>query len=289
MKPIVFLILLISLLSATSATASSTETTSFHVSVTGNGPAVILIPGLNSSSEVWNSSVTLFSQHKQIHTLHLAGFAGLELKGDPSLSRVKQDIINYVKTKKLNNPSIIGHSLGGFLALSLAIEEPKLFGKLVIIDALPFWPLVFNPMATPASMLEQATALKKQIEVNTNEVALRQYYSSTLASMINDPLWQKKATEWSLKSDTRMTAQSLFELQTTDLRDQLDKIQAPALILGSWSTAKHFGGTKQSVADHMDMQYTELANKRIIIHDNAKHFIMLDAPEWTAKLIRDFL
>ena len=50
----------------------------FEVKVVGQGPAVILIPGVASSGEVWQSTVETLQADYQLHILTLAGFAGVQ-------------------------------------------------------------------------------------------------------------------------------------------------------------------------------------------------------------------
>jgi len=55
------------------------------------------------------------------------------------LDRVRDGLADYIRKNKLEKPVIVGHSLGGFLALALAAKYPNLPGKLVIVDAYPFF------------------------------------------------------------------------------------------------------------------------------------------------------
>jgi pimeloyl-ACP methyl ester carboxylesterase len=49
---------------------------------------------------------------------------------------------------KIEKPAIVGHSLGGLLALMIAAKAPDAVGKVMVVDALPFYALLFNPAAT---------------------------------------------------------------------------------------------------------------------------------------------
>ena len=56
------------------------------------------------------------------------------------------EMVQYVAG--LERPSIIGHSLGGLIALEVAAANPDAIGRLLIVDALPFYALTINPGAT---------------------------------------------------------------------------------------------------------------------------------------------
>src|SRR5450432_2882687 len=111
---------------------------SFKIEVYGKGKQIILIPGYSCSGDVWKATVDALKAKYQLHVLTLAGFAGVPPIDTPILKTVKNDLIKYVKDNHLDKPVLIGHSLGAFLSLWAASEEPDLFSKILCIDGLPF-------------------------------------------------------------------------------------------------------------------------------------------------------
>ena len=70
--------------------------------------------------------------------LTLAGFGSLKpTRSDPFMPRVRDEIIAYAREQHLDHPVIVGHSMGGVMALWIAETAPELPGRLVIVDALP--------------------------------------------------------------------------------------------------------------------------------------------------------
>ena len=120
------------------APAASTTPTSFNVQVTGQGRPMILIPGLMSSGDTWKSTVARYQDRFRCHVLTLAGFAGVPPIKDPLLATVRRELVDYIRAQRLDRPVIVGHSLGGTLALAIAAEHPELTGPIVIVDSLPF-------------------------------------------------------------------------------------------------------------------------------------------------------
>src|SRR6266542_2825471 len=119
------------------AAAMAATAPAFEVKVSGHGPAMILIPGMSSSGEVWNATVQQLASRYQCHVLTLAGFAGVRPIDGPLLPHVEEELVRYIDRHHLGKPIVVGHSLGGFLALRLASDHPARVGKLVIVDALP--------------------------------------------------------------------------------------------------------------------------------------------------------
>ncbi len=123
----------------------------FQVKVSGHGPqgqSMILIPGLSSAGETYDSTVARYKDRYECHVLTLAGFVGVPplpaAAQSTMLDTVRDSVAAYIRDKKLNKPVIVGHSLGGFLALSIASKYPDLVGPLVILDSYPFLPAIYD-------------------------------------------------------------------------------------------------------------------------------------------------
>ena len=83
-------------ISEISAEPLTSNNSSFHVIVHGQGKPIILIPGLMSDGRIWNQLVQQLSSRYQLHVVNIAGFAGTPSIEQQSLARVKVDLLNYV-------------------------------------------------------------------------------------------------------------------------------------------------------------------------------------------------
>lgn len=269
---------------------SQTEKYSFNIEVKGKGKPIILIPGLASSGKVWEQSTDSLQKKYECHILTLAGFAKqapMNLENG-FLPVIKNEIINYIKNELDEKPILIGHSLGGFLSLSIASYQPDLLAKIIIIDSYPFMPLAYNPDATEENVLLQSKTIKEMLLSMSDSVFVQQQ-KMTMPTMITGSINAKIATQWSVQSDRATIAQAMFELMTTDLRKDVKKIKIPILVLGSWYGAKDYGITKEMVNSNYESQFSKAKNYKIIIAKTAKHFIMLDEPKWFLNTIEAFI
>jgi pimeloyl-ACP methyl ester carboxylesterase len=110
---------------------------SFTVKVIGKGEPILLFPGFGCTGDLWQETINDLSKTNECHVFTFAGFGTVPPIKTPWLSTIKDEVINYVKEKKLNKPTLLGHSLGGTLSLWLASLETDLFKKAILIDALP--------------------------------------------------------------------------------------------------------------------------------------------------------
>jgi pimeloyl-ACP methyl ester carboxylesterase len=246
--------------------------------VTGRGKPMILIPGLTSSGEVWESTVERYKANYECHVLTLAGFAGQPAIKAPFLEKVRTDLAAYIREKKMKKPTIVGHSLGGFMALWLASVEPDLVGPLVVVDSLPFLGALNNPNATPETIKPQAEAMRKGMMTTQTVEQRRQTQTMILQSMISDPAKIALVTEWGVNSDPETVGQAMYEMFTTDLRPSLSRIKSPTLVIGSWAAYQQYT-TRAAVEKTFRDQYANLPGYRFVMSEAGKHFVMYDDPK----------
>lgn len=262
----------------------------FDVKVEGNGSPIILIPGLACSGEVWRRTVDTLQNNYQCHIMTLAGFNGQTpiALDNGYLSSIEKGIKNYIQNELKSKPIIIGHSLGGFVAMSLASNNSELLERIIIVDSYPFMSAAYNPNATEKNVVPQAKMMKEMI-LSTPDSTYAKQQEMTMTTMMNDPENIKLATKWSLESSKETIAQAMFELMTTDLRNKVSNIKIPVLVLGSWYGAKDYGITKNMVKNNFESQFQNTPFVNIKIADKAKHFIMWDEENWFYEEVKTFM
>ncbi|MCV9388882.1 alpha/beta fold hydrolase [Reichenbachiella ulvae] len=282
--------ILIGLLTAISVSSNgqSANSLSFEVEVTGQGPDLIFIPGLTCDGAVWDETAAKLSNSYTCHVITLPGFAGKEAidVSEGFCPKMSTEIITYAQG--LDHPSIIGHSLGGFLALDMLSKEPALFDRAIIVDGLPFLAAVTNPYATEESMKEASKAIIAA-QAQMSEEQFVQQQRSTLQTMITAEEDIETAMQWGLASDRATVNQAMYELYTTDLRDEMSQVKTPVLVLGAYIAYKQYGVTKEMTMKNFESQFALLEEVKIELSDKGKHFIMWDDPEFFMQQTEAFL
>jgi len=261
---------------------------SFSVKIYGKGRPMILIPGLACSGDVWESTMMHYQSDYECHVLTLSGFAGEVATSGPFIENVRMDLANYIEKNNLKKPVIVGHSLGGFIALLVGATAPDLVERLVIVDALPFAAALQNPNATAESIAPQAELMRNMIGSQTRD----QYLSTqpyVLKTMISDTANVRRALLWGANSDYKKIGQAMYELLTTDIRGDVAKITVPTLVMGTWIGMKPYGVTRESQEALYEKQYAALNGCEVLMADSAKHFIMFDDPTWLYGSMDQFL
>ncbi|WP_222565621.1 alpha/beta fold hydrolase [Novilysobacter antarcticus] len=270
-----------------------------RIEVIGEGAPVLMIPGLNSGADTWRETCLALrapaADHSgpglpiQCHLVQLPGFAGLaKVDGESFLPVMRDQLLDYVVEHNLQGMTVVGHSLGGSLALDMAIKQPDAFGKLVIVDSLPYFAAAQNPAATVA----QITPMAEQMRSGMLGIDEAMYVAQTDASvlgMAQAPERVETLKQWGRNSDRTVTAQAMYELMTTDLRGELGAVSSPTLVLGSWAAYKPYGATQESTRQIFVDQYAKLPGVRVEMSEAGYHFLMWDDPQWLQAQMRGFL
>ncbi len=252
----------------------------FEVTVTGHGRPVILIPGLTCPGAVWQETVARYRGQYQCHVVSLAGFGGVGPQQPvpaPLLQATRDQLLAYIKAQKLHRPVVIGHSLGGFLALWMAAADPTALGPLEIVDSLPFISAIQNPAATAETARPQAEQLRRQMSQDHLPPAASRQMA---AALVTDSARVAQVARWSQASDPATVAQAMYDMYTTDLRADVARIKQPVLVLGSWAGYRQYGSTKESVGATFTQQYAQLPQARIELSETGRHFLMYDDTAW---------
>ena len=256
----------------------------------GNGNLLVFIPGLNSGKETFTETCAALAAQYQCLLVQLPGFAGLTPRKDKStfLQPSRDSLINYLRKSNNTDITLIGHSLGGTLSLMIALQAPELIDRLVIVDALPFYPAVQNPALTVAQARPQAEQLRQAMN-NQSAADYEKNSALYLQGMSNQPDNFSRLLEWSKTSDRMTTTQAMYELMTTDLRNEIAAIQQPTLVLGAWAAYKPFGATKDSTGAIYQTQYAKLKGVDIRLSDSSFHFITWDDHDWVIRQLQQFI
>lgn len=262
-----------------SAFADSFVSDRISVRTEGQGPDVILVPGLGSSPKVWTGVVAKVPGYRY-HLVQVNGFAGAPMNGNKEgtvAAPVAEEIARYIAAQGLNKPSLIGHSMGGSIGLMIAARHPDALSKLMVVDMVPFLGALFGPPGTTAESVRPVAdgmmARKNAMEPE----ARKKSAEATVVGMINNVAMQPVGIADSSSSDSSVTGRAFHELIVTDLRSELPKMTAPVTVL--YVTPKGIPATDAQFDHVYKAAYAgtkELTLKRIA---DSAHFIMWDQPQ----------
>jgi len=271
-----------------SAPAATIQTGRISVQVIGKGSPVILIPGLSSPRAVWDGVAPELARGHSVYLVQVNGFGGEDPRGNLQpgiLDGIVADLHALIGERKLAGVPVVGHSMGGLVALMLARAHPGDAGKLLIVDALPFVGSAFFPGSTVASVTPQAGAMRAQMAGMYGKPVPAGVAASIAATNALKPLSREKVAAWVGAADMRVAGQAMYEDLTTDLRPDLAKIATPITVLAPWTAER---GEAQVLAFYKS-EYAGAPGVTIEGVGDSGHFIMLDQPEAFGAALAAFL
>lgn len=109
-----------------------------HSNITGQGTPLVIIHGFLGMSDNWKTLATLYVEAGfQVHALDMRNHGKSFHSNDWGYSFMVQDVVDYCEFHQLKNISVIGHSMGGKVAMVLATTYPYLVEKLIVADIGP--------------------------------------------------------------------------------------------------------------------------------------------------------
>ncbi|PZR59478.1 MAG: alpha/beta hydrolase [Candidatus Meridianibacter frigidus] len=270
--------------------SASFEAGTVHVDQFGDGtPALVLIPGLTDGASVWNDLIARYAPKRRIYALTLPGFGARAPIRSPMLETVAHDIGAFLP--KADKPVLIGHSLGGFLAIRLAEEHSELLRGVVAIDGLPVFPGMDKYTA------DQRAEFASQYSAPIATATPQQFLQGERAAMayMTKPENLNAVVALSGGADPAATARYMNEMMGADLRPQLGNVKVPLLEVvpfdATLDPVRPFGAIKTTA--EKDAYYKSLlagdpTAKTAVVNDS-RHFVMFDQPNALYGIVDDFL
>lgn len=277
---------------AATAPAELIQMDHISVQVIGKGSPVILIPGLSSPRAVWDEVAPELARGHSVYLVQVNGFGGDDPRGNLKpgvLAGIVADLDALIVREKLGKPAVIGHSMGGLVGMMLAARYPDRLGRLMIVDALPWFGVLMSAPgmeASVATVTPQAERMRNAVAAGYGKPADPAAIERNTAGMTMKPEKLPRLREWAAKADPRVTAQALYEDITTDMRAEMGRITVPVTVTFAWNET--YPRQPQAVQFYT-AQYAGVAKLNLVPVGPSQHFVMFDQPEAFRTALTAFL
>lgn len=241
------------------------------------GASVIFIPGLATPGEVFEPYARS-RPDLDAHLITLAGFGGAPAL-DPSDGVIvpgAQAIADYLRDAGLFDAVLVGHSLGGQIALQVAAQLPDRVAGVVVVDSLPFFPGLMNPAIDPAAAQAQGEAFAAQMGA-MDQASFMARIRQGAPAQATSPDHQAQIVAYVAASDQATVVRGMYDALSRDWRPLLEAVEAPVTVL-----VAHNGFIPmpaQALAARYGAQYAAIDALDVRVVPDSRHFIMLDQPE----------
>ncbi len=259
------------------------------VAVRGSGPDVLLLPGLASTPDVWRRTADRLAGRRRLHLVSIRGFGDLaaDANGEGAIgSAVAAEVRRYIREERLSHPAVVGHSMGGQIALRVAVDAGAGVDRVMTVDASPFFPALISPAATVGDVEPIARVAYQALQfLGDQALQVRGRDMGLDLGGAADALFGRLGWQG---GDRRVLAQALYEVMTLDLRPRLADIAAPVTVVYGWSADER---SPRARADALFREaFARLrhpaAFERI---EGAEHMVMIDQPTRFAAAMDRFL
>ena len=237
------------------------------------GIPVIMLHGYTDSWFSFSQVLPLLDHKYRVYILDQRGHGDSDRPvGGYALQQFAADVIAFMDAMNLKQATIVGHSMGSFVAQHVAAEAPQRVTKLVLVAS--------------ATTVRNNTVVDLQSEINAlsdtvPESFARDFQVSTIFHPLEQDFLQAVVKE-SLKTPARVWREVMAEMLAPEANVELKKIKTPTLIL--W-------GDKESVfpRSEQDLLVGALRNSVLKIYPDTGHALHWERPERFAKDLQEFI
>ena len=247
-----------------------------HYEAYGRGKPVILLHGWLGSWGLWQETMAQLGRYYRTYALDFWGFGE---SGKKRNTYAVQDFVSlvdqFMEQLGIAEAPLVGHSMGGTVSLSVAIQYPKRVQKVVVIGS----PIVGSSLSFLLKLFGRRPVA---YVVHHNLWGLRLGFRALAPFYSRDPRWPDMMDRDLSQTTMESFLTSIATLRRTDLRPHLHEVRVPAM--GMY-------GNKDIVVSPQQWKpmLSGIPHARIERFPAAGHFIMLDEPKSFLHKLRDFL
>ena len=264
--------------------ASSVAAESFFVGMlrvehsgTAGRPPLIFIPALFCGASQWQREISALSTRYDIYALTLPGFDGRSRDpGGDLMNRAVADISSLIRSRHLDRPVLVGHSLGGTLAILFATQHSaEVRGVVAAEGGYP----AGETNAERERSVEASTAPYRNIDRAALGDSLRAHMLQYIITRKSDV---DSVQRVAARSDPTAVVDWLSAALLLDLSTELHRIESPLTeIVPFDSTIDPYVGfaSKAAKTAAYEKFLAHASRTSLVMIDHSRHFVMIDQPE----------
>ena len=228
---------------------------------------LVLIHGLGADRTVWERITPYLKNQFDLHVYELHGHGQTPALENPSLENEVAALRTWIEEQGLYYPTLVGHGLGGMIAMRYTFDHPADVKRLVVIDSAP------KQLATA----EQKDDIARRLLEDYDRFVASRYVSISPDETVND-----RAVDMALRTDSATFASLLLDSFDWDVSDEISNQSVPMLVVGSQSFLPDAGYERQYLTMYGFADARALAFKRL---EGTGHYCMLEKPTYLGSVI----
>jgi pimeloyl-ACP methyl ester carboxylesterase len=251
-----------------------------------SGKSLLLVHGLSGSWPNWLENIPYFAREHRVIALDLPGFGQSPMPDwEVGVEASGQFIFDFCDDLGVESATIVGNSMGGFIAAETAVQQPGRFEKLVLVSAAGI---------SHVRMRRQPAEVAARMGIATAPLTLRMVDRG-----IRRPGLRRMLFGGLFYSPNRLPRELLWEcfhhgngkpgvlpavrgLVGYDILDRLEDVEVPTLIV--WGRNDHIVPPNDAIGYGQ-----RLRNSRTVIFDKTGHLPMAERPVRFNRVLETFL
>jgi len=243
-----------------------------------DGPPLIVLHGLFGSARNWAGHARSLAETHHVYALDLRNHGSSARAMTMTYEEMAEDIAGFIADQGITDPIVMGHSMGGKVAMQLALTEPDLIKALIIVD--------IAPVSYGHDMLDYIAAMQA---LDLSGEQRRAELEEELREGVDDP----GITAFLMTNLERADGGFQWRINLTAISAGMSAISAfsppPGAAFAS-PTVFIAGSASSYIRDSHREHITELFPKsRTVTIKDANHWVHADQPEAFLKTVNAFL
>ncbi|NTV99940.1 MAG: alpha/beta hydrolase [Oscillochloris sp.] len=242
-----------------------------HYEVFGRGRPVLFLHGWLGSWRYWFPTMEVVADHFRTYSFDFWGFGDSRRKlTQESIQNYSDQVIRFLDALGIDRVQLVGHSMGGMVALKMAITYPDRIQRVATVGA----PIDGDSLSwllklTDRPFFADAFARLPWVRRRLFRFFLGETSDPAIGEMIDD----------SVKSSALSLRRAVSSMWRTDLRPELNRLKVPALIV--------HGGRDDIVNPNQADLFDNVPTAEVVLMPRSRHFPFLDeAPLFNDVLLR---
>jgi pimeloyl-ACP methyl ester carboxylesterase len=255
----------------------------------GSGEPLLLLHGIGGHAETWARNVVPLSKHFHVYAIDLLwhGFSSKPLLTDfETIPRFVDHILDFFDAAGVDRAHVEGESLGGWIAMRLALWHPNRIRKL-ILNTTAGWPIDGKP-SLPPGLAERS--MKGIQDVQRENIKSRMEWLVAKPERMTEEMVEVRYRIWK-DPETRQSLENLFRAHLVDgtpkvkydvRPDEARTITPPTMVLWTEHNPGDGPDVGRDIADH-------IPGSVFVCIDDAGHWPQWEHPEEHDRIVTDFL
>jgi len=152
----------------------------------GQGQPIVIMHGIFGSADNWLTQARILSSKYRVFTVDLRNHGQSPHSDEFDYQAMVADMVEFIDEHRLKDPIIIGHSMGGKVAMNLAVAHPDKLSKLIVVDISPrpynleHYVIINGLKAIPIDQITSRQEAEAVLEKYVPEMDVRQFLLKNL-------------------------------------------------------------------------------------------------------------